>query len=49
MLDRRGFLKASGLGMLGVGLMGGIPAFLAEAVAADKKTGPFIRKRLSYM
>lgn len=37
MLTRRGFLKTGGLGMLGVGLMGGIPAFMAQAAACEKE------------
>ncbi|NCD68456.1 DUF1501 domain-containing protein [Mucilaginibacter agri] len=41
MLSRRGFLKAGGLSLLGVGLMGGIPAFVAEAAASDKFLAPY--------
>lgn len=37
MTTRRGFLKSGGLALFGVGMTGGIPAFLAEA-AARKKT-----------
>jgi hypothetical protein len=29
MVTRRGFLKGGGLALLGVGMMGGIPGFLA--------------------
>ncbi len=36
MVSRRGFIKSGGLALLGVGLMGGIPGFLAEAVASEK-------------
>ena len=32
--------------MFGVGLMGGIPAFLAEAVASDKVLRPYKRLRV---
>jgi uncharacterized protein (DUF1501 family) len=41
MLSRRGFLKAGGLTLFGVGLMGGIPAFIAEAAAQDKIIAPY--------
>ena len=41
MLSRRGFLKAGGLTLFGVGLMGGIPAFIAEAAAHDKIIAPY--------
>lgn len=44
MYTRRAFLKSSGLGLLGVGLIGGIPAFVAEAVAREKKN-PLYSKR----
>lgn len=37
MLSRRGFIKGSALTMIGVGLMGGIPAFVTQAAAGDKK------------
>lgn len=37
MLSRRGFIKGSGLALIGVGLTGGIPAFAAEAALIDKK------------
>ncbi|PYF70016.1 DUF1501 domain-containing protein [Pedobacter nutrimenti] len=36
MTSRRGFLKSGGLALLGIGLMGGIPAFIAEAAASEK-------------
>jgi uncharacterized protein (DUF1501 family) len=36
MVTRRGFLKSGGLALIGVGLMGGIPAFVAEAAASNK-------------
>jgi uncharacterized protein (DUF1501 family) len=44
MLNRRAFLKAGGLSLFGVGLMGGIPGFLAEA-AASNKIIPLYKKR----
>jgi uncharacterized protein (DUF1501 family) len=37
MLSRRGFMKRSGLALLGVGLVGGIPAFAMEAALSEKK------------
>jgi uncharacterized protein (DUF1501 family) len=46
MVTRRGFLKGGGLALLGVGLMGGIPAFMAEAAASDKRCRPYKRKRV---
>ncbi len=45
MLSRRGFLKAGGLTLFGVGLMGGIPAFLAEAAASMKVESPYKKKK----
>jgi len=46
MVSRRAFLKGGGLALFGVGLMGGIPAFLTEAVASDKIVGPYKRRRV---
>jgi uncharacterized protein (DUF1501 family) len=46
MVSRRGFLKGSGLALFGVGLMGGIPAFMAEAAASDKIVAPYKRKKV---
>jgi uncharacterized protein (DUF1501 family) len=46
MVSRRGFLKGSGLALFGVGLMGGIPAFMAEAAASDKTVRLYKRKRV---
>jgi uncharacterized protein (DUF1501 family) len=37
MLTRRGFIKGSGIALVGVGLLGGIPAFAAEAALSEKK------------
>ena len=45
MLSRRGFLKAGGLTLFGVGLMGGIPAFIAEAAAQDKIIAPYQKRK----
>ena len=38
MITRKAFLKGGGLALFGVGLMGGIPAFIAEAAAREKIT-----------
>jgi uncharacterized protein (DUF1501 family) len=46
MVSRRGFLKGGGLALFGVGLMGGIPAFMAEAAASDKITLPYKRNKV---
>jgi uncharacterized protein (DUF1501 family) len=46
MVSRRGFIKGSGLALFGVGLMGGIPAFIAEAAASDKIISPYKRKKV---
>src|ERR1700743_2035644 len=46
MASRRAFLKSGSLALLGVGLMGGIPAFMAEAAASDKIFRPYKRKRV---
>jgi uncharacterized protein (DUF1501 family) len=46
MISRRAFLKGGGLALFGVGLMGGIPAFLAEAVASEKMQRPYKRRRV---
>ncbi|MEJ6982547.1 DUF1501 domain-containing protein [Pedobacter sp. P351] len=45
MTSRRGFIKAGGLALFGIGI-GGIPAFLSEAVAAIKAPGLFQRKKV---
>ncbi|SEM19178.1 Uncharacterized conserved protein, DUF1501 family [bacterium A37T11] len=45
MLSRRGFLKAGGLSLFGVGLMGGIPGFLAEAAAREKTIKLFGKRK----
>lgn len=45
MLSRRGFLKGGGLALFGVGLMGGIPAFIAEAAAGTKILAPYKRRK----
>src|ERR1700677_2363330 len=46
MVTRRGFLKGGGLALLGVGVMGGIPAFMAEAAASDKLFRPYKREQV---
>jgi len=46
MVSRRGFLKSGGLALFGVGLMGGIPAFLAEAAASNKFAAPYKKKKI---
>ncbi|MBC8053479.1 MAG: DUF1501 domain-containing protein [Sphingobacteriaceae bacterium] len=45
MTTRRGFVKAGGLALFGIGI-GGIPAFLSEAVAGIKAPGLFQRKKI---
>ena len=39
-------MKSGGLALFGVGMMGGIPAFMAEAAASDKLFRPYKRKRV---
>ena len=39
-------MKSGGLALFGVGLMGGIPAFMAEAAASDKLYRAYKRKRV---
>src|SRR5215471_2048805 len=46
MVSRRAFLKGGGLALFGVGLLGGIPAFMAEAAASEKITRLYKRKRV---
>ncbi len=46
MYTRRAFLKSSGLGLLGIGLIGGIPAFVAEAVAREKNRFLYSRRKV---
>ncbi|MBB2151150.1 DUF1501 domain-containing protein [Pedobacter gandavensis] len=45
MTSRRGFIKGGGLALFGIGL-GGIPGFLAEAVAKTSAPGLFNRKKI---
>jgi uncharacterized protein (DUF1501 family) len=45
MTSRRGFIKAGGLALFGIGL-GGIPGFLAEAVAGTTTPGLFKKKKI---
>lgn len=46
MTSRRGFLKAGGLALFGISLMGGIPSFIAEAAASEKRVGPYKKKKI---
>src|SRR6201985_2590810 len=46
MVSRRGFLKSGGLALLGVGLMGGIPSFIAEAAASAKASRGYGKKKV---
>ena len=45
MTTRRGFIKAGGLALFGIGLMGGIPGFLAEAAASNKIIAPYKKRK----
>src|ERR1700722_3941708 len=45
-VSRRGFLKSGGVALFGIGLMGGIPSFMAEAAASEKRLRPYKRKRV---
>jgi uncharacterized protein (DUF1501 family) len=45
-VSRRGFLKSGGIALFGVGLMGGIPSFMAEAAASEKVWRPYKRRRV---
>jgi uncharacterized protein (DUF1501 family) len=45
MTSRRGFIKAGGLALFGIGL-GGIPGFLADAVAGTTTPGLFKKKKI---
>lgn len=45
MTSRRGFLKSGGLALFGIGL-GGIPGFLADAVAGTTTPGLFKKKKI---
>jgi uncharacterized protein (DUF1501 family) len=46
MLTRRGFMKGSGIALLGVGLMGGIPAFAAETALSEKRKNPYKKNKV---
>jgi uncharacterized protein (DUF1501 family) len=46
MITRRGFLKSGGLALMGIGLMGGIPGFLAEAVAGEQIIKPYGKRKV---
>ncbi len=45
-VTRRGFLKGGGIALFGVGMMGGIPAFMAEAAASEKRVRPYKRRKV---
>lgn len=45
MTSRRGFIKAGGLALFGIGL-GGVPGFLMDAVAGTKPLGLFKRRKI---
>lgn len=45
-ISRRGFLKSGGIALFGVGLMGGIPSFMAEAAASEKRGRLYKGKRV---
>ncbi|TCD03475.1 DUF1501 domain-containing protein [Pedobacter psychroterrae] len=45
MTSRRGFIKAGGLALFGIG-MGGVPGFLMDAVAGTNKLGLFKRRKI---
>jgi uncharacterized protein (DUF1501 family) len=45
-VSRRGFLKSGGIALFGVGLMGGIPSFMAEAAASEKRGRLYKRKKV---
>ena len=45
MVSRRGFLKAGGLALFGIGL-GGIPGFIADAVASTVNPPLFKKKKI---
>ena len=46
MLSRRGFIKAGGLALVGVGAVGGIPAFAAQAAFSEKKRGLYKKTKI---
>jgi len=46
MLSRRGFLKGGGLALFGIGLAGGIPGFIAQAAAENKKDILYKKKKI---
>jgi len=46
MVSRRGFLKSGGVALMGVGLMSGIPGFLAEAVAGNQLIKPYGKRKV---
>ncbi|MBE8713607.1 DUF1501 domain-containing protein [Sphingobacterium hungaricum] len=46
MVSRRAFLKSSCIGLFGINLIGGIPSFLAEAVAQEKLRALYSKKKV---
>lgn len=46
MVTRRAFLKSSGIGLFGVGLLGGIPSFLADVVAEHKRASLYSKRKV---
>lgn len=46
MTSRRGFIKAGGLALFGIGLSGGMPGFLADAVAGTSAPGLFKKRKI---
>ncbi|RVT99761.1 DUF1501 domain-containing protein [Mucilaginibacter limnophilus] len=46
MISRRGFLKSGGLALMGINLIGGIPSFLAEAVAGEQIIKPYGKRKI---
>lgn len=45
MLSRRAFLKSGGVALFGAGIAGEIPAFVAQAAAANKTAFPYAKKK----
>ncbi|GGH23705.1 DUF1501 domain-containing protein [Sphingobacterium alkalisoli] len=46
MYSRRAFLKSSGIGLFGIGLLGGIPSFVVEAVTREKLNPLFSKRKV---
>lgn len=45
MVTRRGFIKAGGLTLLGLGI-GGVPTFMTRAAGMDKATAPYAKRKV---